>query len=209
MYVWVNFSLFLLSSECLSVVIQGNSCGGIKASARGSWSRQSSWCSSSQGSILHCEWFKTEDCVLPNLLSDQCFWSQLTTPMASSCVSNGAWHLPIISSVWLKNKVFPFISVTTFRNSYFIIFKNVFSYFSYFIILFPFFILWCCFFFLKDLFEGCLDSWFHSCLEKYSSKMNCPVNNHLHLADLIIRHSFLCQFPNFRNSYLIFFLCYV
>ncbi len=61
--IWIELFVFAGVSESVSVDIRGSRCGGIKASARGSWSRQSSSCSSSPAFISHCESFRT------NLLS--------------------------------------------------------------------------------------------------------------------------------------------
>lgn len=100
----------LFFSEFLSVGIQGNRCGGIKASARGWWSRQSSWCSSSRGFISHCEWFKTKDSrSQPNLLSDM--FLQVTDEGVSSRLSRSrpCHHYPHIClmGAWPRDSTHP------------------------------------------------------------------------------------------------------
>lgn len=58
--IWIELFVFAAVLESVSVDFRGSRCGGIKASARGSWSRQSSSCSSSPAFISHCESFRTK-----------------------------------------------------------------------------------------------------------------------------------------------------
>lgn len=94
---WLIFWCFHLFSESVSVGIPGSRCGGIKASAHASWSRQSSSFSSSPAFISHCECFKTNPTWY-----QMCLWEWLMGVWPPVSTHTRPAHLIIIIHTFLS-----------------------------------------------------------------------------------------------------------